>query len=648
MATYKPQIKTNSGVEDIEIDASTLDGKDSSHYLNYNNLTNKPTIPSKTSQLTNDSGFKTTDTDTWRVISVNGATIFGGATNTAGLNLQKGNNVTIEATAGSPNVKISATNTTYTFANGTNSFTVTPKGGTAQTVTVTPSIANATTSKAGLMSSTDKTNLDTLSNLLGDDSDAVVNKINEVIEIFDSYPEGDKIADALAGKQSKVAKLGSATKPVYVSAAGTFAAASTYAGGTKVTLNGTDKGASTASLYAPTTVGTSGQILKSNGTGAPTWVAQSDLTVGYASSAGSATAATTAKNATNDQLGNNIKDTYAKKEYAVYYVAGNTTGTAGNWTGTNSDIKSLYDGLVINYKIGINGADPTTLNINGLGAKTVYLRGTTKVTTHYDVGTMVLLAYNATKGAFYSADYDANSYAYVRQYKTTTHANYPILFSYDTTLPSSYDTKYTRKNSNITANPNTGTINATSFVENGKTLSSKYLPSSGGNINGNLSVGNEIVTPKITAGAYYAPSSSGSSTKTVGSAGQVLMSNGTTSYWGNVSGGGTSSFIRIEDYVFSLESQRTMEIGLDGDLRNELFVYISTQDGAYELSDDFGNTVSCKEVAVMHLNYMSEDEMLLGTMTSDTGVSKPFISSNLGFFAESGDSITLNVIIYGR
>jgi len=33
-------------------------------------------------------------------------------------------------------------NTTYTFANGTNGFTVTPLGGTAQTVTVTPSITN--------------------------------------------------------------------------------------------------------------------------------------------------------------------------------------------------------------------------------------------------------------------------------------------------------------------------------------------------------------------------------------------------------------------------------------------------------------------------------------------------------------------------
>ena len=39
-------------------------------------------------------------------------------------------------------VTVPDNNTTYTFADGTNGFTVTPSGGTAQTVTVTPSIAN--------------------------------------------------------------------------------------------------------------------------------------------------------------------------------------------------------------------------------------------------------------------------------------------------------------------------------------------------------------------------------------------------------------------------------------------------------------------------------------------------------------------------
>lgn len=64
---------------------------------------------------------------------------------------------------------------------------------------------------------------------------------------------------------------GSTTKPIYLKA-GVATAGSTYAGGTKVTLNGTAKGGSTADFYAPTGAGTSGQVLQSNGSGAPTWV----------------------------------------------------------------------------------------------------------------------------------------------------------------------------------------------------------------------------------------------------------------------------------------------------------------------------------------------------------------------------------------
>ena len=72
-------------------------------------------------------------------------------------------------------------------------------------------------------------------------------------------------------KQNSVSALGSTTKPVYTSAAGTFAECSTYAGGTAVTLNGTSKAGSSASFYAPTSVGSSGQYLKSTGSGEPSW-----------------------------------------------------------------------------------------------------------------------------------------------------------------------------------------------------------------------------------------------------------------------------------------------------------------------------------------------------------------------------------------
>jgi hypothetical protein len=66
--------------------------------------------------------------------------------------------------------------------------------------------------------------------------------------------------------------VGDTTHPVYVDADGEATAGSQYAGGTKLTLNGTDKGADSATAYAPTAGGTAGQYLKSNGNGnAPTW-----------------------------------------------------------------------------------------------------------------------------------------------------------------------------------------------------------------------------------------------------------------------------------------------------------------------------------------------------------------------------------------
>ena len=47
-----------------ELDSDLLDGQHGSYYLDWNNTTNKPTIPSKTSDLTNDSGFITNYTET--------------------------------------------------------------------------------------------------------------------------------------------------------------------------------------------------------------------------------------------------------------------------------------------------------------------------------------------------------------------------------------------------------------------------------------------------------------------------------------------------------------------------------------------------------------------------------------------------------
>ena len=137
---------------------------------------------------------------------------------------------------------------------------------------------NVSSTSAGLMSSTDKSRLDSMWSIWSadDTSDTLVNKIQEVLSVFENMPESSNLVTLLAGKQNKVSALGSTTEPVYVSADGTFSKASKYAGGTAVTLNGSSKAGTTASFYAPTSAGTTGYILSSNGTGAPTWINGAD------------------------------------------------------------------------------------------------------------------------------------------------------------------------------------------------------------------------------------------------------------------------------------------------------------------------------------------------------------------------------------
>lgn len=78
--------------------------------------------------------------------------------------------------------------------------------------------------------------------------------------------------DGAVTRSDTTKKVGSSTQPVYVNASGVVTTCSTYAGGTKVTLNGTDKGASSASFYAPEASGNEGNILKSMGANtSPAW-----------------------------------------------------------------------------------------------------------------------------------------------------------------------------------------------------------------------------------------------------------------------------------------------------------------------------------------------------------------------------------------
>lgn len=73
------------GTNETAADSSKLNNQEPSYYLDYNNFTNTPTIPTKTSDLTNDSGFLT-DADMSNFVTLDGEqTIDGEKTFTNGL-----------------------------------------------------------------------------------------------------------------------------------------------------------------------------------------------------------------------------------------------------------------------------------------------------------------------------------------------------------------------------------------------------------------------------------------------------------------------------------------------------------------------------------------------------------------------------------
>ena len=237
-----------------------------------------------------------------------------------------------------------------------------------------------------------------------------------------------------------------------------------YASYTPILNSATTHATSSSVIYAPTTAGTLGHILTSNGSGAPIWTNPANIAIGTASN-------------------------------GVFYIEG-TGSTAGTWLGSHAGITSYYKGLTIAYKIPVKGADTTTLNINSLGAK-IIRRNDSALTTHVPVNSVIVLVYDGTY--FRWSDYDANSYAYVRQYITdSTNEEYPLLFRHETSTTSTYVTKYTRYDSAITVNPSTNTITATSFKGNliGTAADSDKL---GGSAAANYLLKSDLATQELTS-----------------------------------------------------------------------------------------------------------------------------------------------------
>lgn len=162
----------------------------------------------------------------------------------------------------------------------------------------------------------------------------------------------------------------------------------------------------------------------------------------------------------------------------------NNSTKAGTWLAKTNKVSALVDGQLFLYKITVAGASTTTLNITGsggaLGAKTVYRTGTTKLTTQYAVGHYILLAYNSLNTCFRVVnDYDANSYAYVRQYQHGQNAAgatnlYPILTRYNLTNKNgTYDNAYARFYTDTYINMTNGYLYAPKVYSGGSEVAVK-------------------------------------------------------------------------------------------------------------------------------------------------------------------------------
>lgn len=196
-----------------------------------------------------------------------------------------------------------------------------------------------------------------------------------------SGASGNNWGISITGSAAKLGTttVGSTTKPIYLNA-GVATESSTYAGGTAVTLNGTSKSASTASFYAPTSGGTSGQVLKSNGTSAPTWQAETTYTLTTTGTGNAVTGVSlsgttftvTKGNAgltgtvTVSQGGTGLTSFTTNK---IYYASASTTLTASSHSINNTQM-AINTTIQTGYALYVNGAFIATTLILPTSAST--------------------------------------------------------------------------------------------------------------------------------------------------------------------------------------------------------------------------------------------------------------------------------------
>ena len=135
------------------------------------------------------------------------------------------------------------------------------------------------------------------------------------------------------------------------------------------------------------------------------------------------------------------RDSFQRVGSMVCYNT-STSDTAGKWTVSIPNITALYEGLTIKIRLktSYNGST-NTLNVNGLGAKTIYWRYGSKLTSHYAKESVLMLTYTTDaissgtdrtgwiiENIYYSTDnYTLRDY-YTQYYPVTTLYRYQVCF----------------------------------------------------------------------------------------------------------------------------------------------------------------------------------------------------------------------------
>lgn len=367
----------------------------------------------------------------------------------------------------------------------------------------------------------------------GDETISIGNKVSSTYKEAISVTNGSAtITGSLTGPATKLgtANLGSTTKPIYL-VGGVATECSTYAGGTAVTLNGTSKSATTASFYAPTGAGTSGQLLKSSGSGAPTWATANAALVGITVTSTSVSDGTTTFNKYTHPTSSGNKHVPSGGS-SGQFLGWSADGTAAWVANPNTDTKVTSSANHYTPATA-SGSDKTA---SASGATAAWSIDVVKGVTLNTDGKGHVTGLSVTSGKIPA---NPNTDTKVKATAKTDNVEYKILATASAS-PTSGNATEAVYDADITLNPSTNTIAAnisgnaatatTATTLGSSTLGSGTKPiylSSGTATECSTYAGGTAVTlnnasKAASTASFYAPTAGGT-------ANYVLIGNGTTS-----------------------------------------------------------------------------------------------------------------------